>query len=252
MARSVGRNGFRRVTVVRSLVFNLVFYAWTAFMLVVCTPVLAFDRRITVRCQTFWAKGVLWSMRGLAGIVLDVRGRENLGEAPVIVASKHQSAWDTLIWHVIVDDPAVVMKSELLRIPFYGWYSLKAGMIPIDRGGGAAVVRSLLRAARRAMERGQPIVIFPQGTRAAPGTRAPYRSGVAAIYRGLALPVVPVALNSGLFWPRRSLRRNPGTIVVEFLPPIGPGLERGRFLAELEERIESATEALEIEASRTP
>jgi len=148
------------------------------------------------------------------------------------------------------------MKSELLWIPFYGWYSLKAGMIPINRKGGAAALKSMLRAARRAKERGQPIVIFPQGTRTAPGTHAPYQPGVAAIYRGLDLPVVPVALNSGLFWPRRSLRRNPGTIVVEFLPRIAPGLARGPFLAELEERIESATGRLELEAgagtSHTP
>lgn len=241
---------------IRSIVFNLAFYAWTAFMLVVCMPILAFDRLVTVRCQTFWAKGVLWLMRCVVGITLDVRGRENLGEPPIIVASKHQSAWDTLIWHVIVDDPAVVMKRELLWIPFYGWYSLKAGMIPIDRKGGAAALRSMLWSARRAKERGQPIIIFPQGTRTAPGTHVPYQPGVVAIYRGLEMPVVPAALNSGLFWPRRSLRRNPGTIVVEFLPRVMPGLERGPFLAELEERIESATGRLEHEAEsgtlRTP
>ncbi len=236
------------MTAVRSLAFNLAFYAWTAFMLVVCVPILACDRSVTVRCQTFWARGVLLLMRVLAGIRLDVRGRGNLGEPPVIVASKHQSAWDTLIWHVIVDDPAVVMKRQLLHIPLYGWYSLKAGMIPIDRKGGAAALRSMLGTALRAKERGQPIVIFPQGTRAAPGTRIPYQPGVAAVYRRLDLPVVPVALNSGLFWPRRSLLRNPGTIVVEFLPRIAPGLERGPFLAELEERIEAATSRLELEA----
>ena len=233
---------------VRSLIFNIAFYAWTAFMLVICTPVLALGRLATVHCQTFWAKGVLFLMRTLVGITLEVRGRENIGQTPVIVASKHQSAWDTLIWHVIVSDPAVVMKSELLWIPFYGWYSLKAGMIPIDRRGGAGALKSMVRAAKRAEGRKQPIIIFPQGTRTAPGTHTPYQPGVVAIYRGLGIPVVPVALNSGLFWPRRSLRRHPGTIVVEFLPRIAPGLEREDFLAELENSIETATTRLELEA----
>ena len=234
--------------ILRSAIFGIVFYAWTAFMLVICTPVLAMGRRATVRCQTFWAKGVLALMRTVVGIHLEVRGRENIGDLPVIIASKHQSAWDTLIWHVAVDDPAVVMKSELLWIPFYGWYSLKAGMIPIVRRGGAAALKSMVRAAQRATERNQPIIIFPQGTRTAPGTQAPYQSGVVAIYRGLGVPVTPVALNSGLFWPRRSIRRNPGTIVLEFLPRIAPGLERQQFISELHEKIETATSRLEREA----
>ena len=235
---------------VRSIVFNAAFYLWTAFMLIICTPVLALDWRVTVRCQKFWANGVLRLMHALVGIALEVRGRENIGQSPVIIASKHQSAWDTLIWHVIVNAPAVVMKSELLWIPFYGCYSLKAGMIPIDRRGGAAALKAMVRSARQAIERQQPIVIFPQGTRTAPGTHASYQPGVIAIYRGLGIPVVPVALNSGLFWPRRSLRRNPGTIVVEFLPRIEPGLERGPFLAELEDRIETATTKLEHETQQ--
>ena len=236
---------------VRSFIFTTAFYVWTAFMLIICTPVLALDWQVTVRCQTLWAKGVLHLMRVLVGIGLEVRGRENIGQIPVIIASKHQSAWDTLIWHVIVNAPAMVMKSELLWIPFYGWYSLKAGMIPIDRRGGATALKAMVRSARQAAERQQPIIIFPQGTRTAPGTQVSYQPGVVAIYRGLGIPVVPVALNSGLFWPRRSLRRTPGTIVVEFLPRIEPGLERGPFLAELEDRIESATTKLEDEVRQT-
>lgn len=237
---------------IRSFIFNSAFYLWTAFMLILCTPVLALDRLATVRCQAFWAKGVLLLMRTLVRIELEVRGRENISELPAIVASKHQSAWDTLIWHVIVDDPAVVMKSELLWIPWYGWYSIKAGMIPIDRKGGASALKSMLRAARRAGDRKQPIIIFPQGTRTAPGSHAPYQPGVVALYRGLGLPVVPVALNSGLFWPRRSFRRYPGTIVVEFLPRIEPGLARGPFLIELEQKIEDATAHLEQESRQNP
>tara|TARA_Y100001934_G_scaffold269954_1_gene354098 strand:+ start:3472 stop:4203 length:732 start_codon:yes stop_codon:yes gene_type:complete len=237
-----------RVIAVRSSLFNATFYAWTTFMLVICLPVLMLDRKVTVRCQTFWANGVLWLMHSIAGIKLEVRGREHLDRGCAIIASKHQSAWDTLIWHVIVDDPTVVMKSELLWLPFYGWYSLKAGMIPVNRGGGASALKAMIRSAKRAVHQDQPIIIFPQGTRTAPGTREPYQPGVVALYRGLNLPVVPVALNSGLFWPRRSLTRKPGTIIVEFLPPIEPGLEREPFLNELESRIETATDALESEA----
>lgn len=233
---------------VRSLLFNVTFYSWTTFMLVICLPTLIFDRKIIVRCQTFWANGVIYLMRSLVQITLDVRGREHLESASAIIASKHQSAWDTLIWHVIVDDPAVVMKRELLWIPFYGWYSLKAEMIPINRGGGASALKAMIRTAQKAAHRQQPIIIFPQGTRTAPGTHEPYQPGVVALYRGLNLPVVPVALNSGLFWPRRSLKRNPGTIVVEFLPPIAPGLDRKTFMTVLEERIETATDTLETEA----
>jgi 1-acyl-sn-glycerol-3-phosphate acyltransferase len=235
---------------VRSVIFIAAFYVWTAIMLIVCTPFLALDWHWIVRCQTFWVNGVLCLMRALVGIALEVRGRENIGQVPIIIASKHQSAWDTFIWHVIVGTPAVVMKSELLWIPLYGWCCLKAGMIPIDRRGGAASLKAMVQSARRAVERQQPIIIFPQGTRTAPGTQASYQPGVAAIYRGLGIPVVPVALNSGLFWPRRSLRRIPGTIVVEFLPRIEPGLDRGLFLAELEDRIESATTKLENEGQQ--
>tara|TARA_Y100001960_G_scaffold326906_1_gene412178 strand:+ start:450 stop:1196 length:747 start_codon:yes stop_codon:yes gene_type:complete len=233
---------------IHAFLFSVTFYTWTTLMLVICLPILIFDRKITVRCQTFWANGVLWLMRLLVGITVDVRGREHLEATGAIIASKHQSAWDTLIWHVIVDDPAIVMKSELLWIPLYGWYSLKVGMIPINRIGGANALKAMIRSAQKAACRQQPIIIFPQGTRTAPRTREPYQSGVVALYRTLNLPVVPVALNSGLFWPRRSFKRNPGTIVVKFLPPIAPGLDRENFMTLLEEQIEMATDALESEA----
>ncbi|HEX9569826.1 MAG TPA: lysophospholipid acyltransferase family protein, partial [Rhodospirillales bacterium] len=187
----------------------------------------------------------------LAGIGYEVRGRERLPEPPCILAVKHQSAWDTLIWHLIADDPAIVMKRELLALPIYGAYCRKTEMIAVDRKAGASAMRAMLEAARAAAAAGRPIVIFPQGTRTAPGTptaAAPYLPGVSALYRGLGLPVVPVALNSGLFWPRRSFLRRPGRIVLEYLEPIPPGLPRAAFMAELEGRIETATRRLEVEA----
>jgi 1-acyl-sn-glycerol-3-phosphate acyltransferase len=142
------------------------------------------------------------------------------------------------------------MKKELMLIPVYGWLARKQRMIPIDRKAGASALRGLLRAAEAAKGEGRQIVIFPQGTRVAPGADAPYQPGVAALYARLGCPVVPVALNSGCFWPRRSFVKYPGRIVIELLEPIPPGLAKGAFLAELERRIETATARLEAEARR--
>jgi len=161
---------------------------------------------------------------------------------------KHQSAWDALILPVVLGDPAVVIKRELLWLPFYGWYAARAGSITIDRRGGAGALRRMVAAARQAVAAARPIVIFPEGTRTAPGHRLTYQPGVAALYQALAVPLVPAAVNSGLYWGRRSFVKRPGRIVLEFLPPIPPGLPRQQVMRELETRIETATAALEREA----
>ena len=161
-----------------------------------------------------------------------------------IIAMKHQSAWDTLILPVVLGDPAVVVKRELLLLPFYGWYAARAGSIAIDRKAGAGALRRMLAKARPVAAAGRPIVIFPEGTRVAPGERRPYQPGVAALYQALALPVVPAAVNSGLYWARRSFMKRRGRIILEFLEPIPPGRTRPRLMAELERRIESTTAAL--------
>lgn len=232
----------------RSLLFNLAFFGWTALALAVSTPLLALPPLATVRAQTLWARGVLALMRWIVGIRVEIRGAPPAAGA--LIAAKHQSAWDTLIWHLIVDDPAVVMKRELLAIPIYGAYCRKSRMIPVDRQGGATALRAMIEAGRAAIREGRPIIIFPQGTRAAPdlGTDVvPYQAGVAALYRGLDVAVVPVALNSGLYWPRRSFFRYPGRIVLEYLAPIAPGLDRRAFMAALEDAIETATVRLVAE-----
>jgi 1-acyl-sn-glycerol-3-phosphate acyltransferase len=177
-----------------------------------------------------------------------VRGDLSLLRQPVIVACKHQSAWDTFIFYLLARDPAYVMKKELMLIPVYGWLARKQRMIPIDRKAGAGALRGLLRAAEAALAERRQIIIFPQGTRVAPGASAPYQSGVAALYGRLGCPVVPVALNSGCFWPRRSFIKYPGRIVLELLPPIAPGLPKAKFMAELERGIETATARLEADA----
>jgi 1-acyl-sn-glycerol-3-phosphate acyltransferase len=239
---------------IRSALFNLAFYVWTVIMVVGFAPALLLPWRATVWGQRQWARGVNWLMRVTAGIDVEIRGRENLPAGGCIVASKHQSAWDTLIWHAVLDDPAVVLKKELLLIPIYGLMCMKTRMIPVDRKAGAKALKSMARLGQAAAAAGRPIVIFPQGTRTAPGlpyAERPYQPGISALYRALDVPVVPVALNSGLFWPRRTFMRNPGTIVLEFLPAIEPGLKRRDFEDELRQRIETATARLEAEAGFT-
>jgi 1-acyl-sn-glycerol-3-phosphate acyltransferase len=154
-----------------------------------------------------------------------------------------------LILPVVLDDFAVVVKRELFFVPFYGWYAARAGSIAIDRRGGAGALRHMVRAARRAAAAGRPVVIFPEGTRTAPGRRLAYQPGVAALYQDLQLPVVPAAVNSGLYWGRRSFVKRPGRIILAFLEPIAPGLPRREMMRQLEARIEAATAALEQEGS---
>jgi 1-acyl-sn-glycerol-3-phosphate acyltransferase len=229
----------------RAAAFNLALWAWTAVAGASGLPFLLSPRRSAMRFGRFWSRGVLWLLRVIVGLDHRVLGLDYLPPGPCIVAMKHQSAWDAIALPVVLDDPAPVVKTELLRLPFYGWYMARAGAIAIDRKAGAAALRPMLAAARRAAAEGRPIVIYPQGTRVAPGTAASYQPGVFALYQALALPVVPAAVNSGLFWRRRSFLKRPGRITLEFLEPIPRGWPRRKFMAELERRIETATAALE-------
>ena len=145
---------------------------------------------------------------------------------------------------------AMVIKRELGHVPFYGWYSLKAGMIPIDRKGGAKTLKGMVDACQNRLAQGRSILIFPEGTRSAVGAKIRYQPGVAALYSGLDVPLVPVAVNSGLFWGRRAFTKRPGKIIVEILPAIAPGGDRRAALAELERRIEQATARLVAESDR--
>ncbi|HVM78076.1 MAG TPA: lysophospholipid acyltransferase family protein [Stellaceae bacterium] len=236
------------MTLLRSLLFNLAFYLWTGVLGIAALPLAVAPWRWAMALGTWWSGSVLWLARAIAGIDYELRGSEHLPAGAVIIAMKHQSAWDTLATSVLFRNPAIVAKRELFWIPGYGWYARRAGMIPVDRGAGAGALRKMVQHARRAVAQRRPIVIFPEGTRTALGTRRAYHPGVAALYSQLELPVVPVAVNSGLFWSRRSFLKHPGKIVVEALPPIPPGWERRRFLRELQERIEAATQRLVAEA----
>jgi 1-acyl-sn-glycerol-3-phosphate acyltransferase len=236
----------------RALAFNLVFFVGTVVFGLAGLPFLLAQRRTAMRFGRFWAQAVLWALKVIVGLNGDIRGRENIPPGACLIAMKHQSMWDTLMLPPLLGDPAVVIKRELQFVPFYGWYATRAGSIFIDRKGGAGALRSLLAAAKRAVAVGRPVVIFPQGTRTAPGSpvsEAPYQPGIAALYRELGVPLVPAAVNSGLYWGRRAFMKRPGRIAVQFLEPIPPGLPRREVMPMLEARIEAATAALEREAA---
>jgi 1-acyl-sn-glycerol-3-phosphate acyltransferase len=232
----------------RSLAFNVAFFAWTAFLVFTVWVLLPFPRRTFQRAVAMWGRHVRWLLRVLVGLDFEVRGREHLPRGVAVFASKHQSAWDIFIFYALVDDPAYVLKQELMRIPFWGWYARHARIIAVDRKGGGAALKSMVRQARAATEGGRHVVIFPEGTRVAPGQRRPYHPGVYAIHAETGAPVVPVAVNSGLFWGRRRFVKRPGTITLEILPALPAGLNRRAFMAELERRVDAATDRLVAEA----
>ncbi len=231
----------------RSVLFFVLFQAWTAILAVLYLPLLLLPRAVMMAGAHLWLRGVMAILRSVVGLDYEVRGRENLPEGPVIIASKHQSAFETFAFHLVFNDPAYVLKRELGWIPFFGWYLLKTGVIAIDRSAGTKALKAMVKGAEAAKAQGRPIVIFPEGTRTPPGSRQPYHSGIAMLYGSLGVPVVPVALNSGLFWGRRAFTKRAGTVTIEILPAFAPGLNRKRFMADLETSIETATDRLVAE-----
>lgn len=231
----------------RSLLFNAVFYVnLIAFMVLGCffyvTP-----RAWSMAALQTWARSSLWWLKVIAGTRVEVRGKENLPQGAALVAGKHQSMWETFALLPLLDDPAVVLKRELTWIPIFGWFALKFQMLPVDRDAGAGALKRLIARAKQAVAAGRQILIFPEGTRRAPDAAPDYKPGAVALYLQLGVPCVPFALNSGLYWPRRKFMRHPGTIIVEFLPAIPPGLKRRDYSAALEEAIETATARLVAE-----
>ena len=238
--------------VARSLVFLVVFYVNTALYLVLGSWLLLAPRRWAMEGLRLHALASLWWLKVICGTRLEVRGREKLPAGAFLVASKHQSAWDTFALIPVFRDPAVVMKAELGLIPLYGWFSHKFRHIFVRRDKGPGALKAMIRDGRERASHGRQIVIFPEGTRRPPGAPPDYKPGFIALYEGLGLPCVPLALNSGLFWPRRSLLRYPGTIVIEILDPIPAGLPRADARKLIQERIESACAALIDEALSAP
>jgi len=213
-------------------------------MHVVCLPLLLAPASWVWKAGHLWIDGTFFLLRVFCGLSYRELDAENLPRGPAIIAAKHQSTWETLFLSRRLGRPAFVLKQELLMIPLFGWFMRKIGMIAVDRSGKAAALKKMVRDARAACAEGRQIIIFPEGTRVAPGQHRPYQPGIAALYGQLDVPVVPVALNSGLYWGRKAWVKKPGLIQVQFLPPIAPGLDRKAFMAELERRLEPASLAL--------
>jgi len=234
----------------RSALFYPVLYINWALFLIFGSWLLWGPRRWAMAGLAAHGRVTVWLMRVICGTKMEVRGHEKLLAGPVIVAAKHEAAWDTFALIPLMRDPALVMKAELLSIPLYGAFCRKFELIPIQRELGPAALREMAREARARAAEGREILIFPEGTRKAPGSPPDYKPGVAFLYHDLKLPVCPLALNSGAFWPRHTFLRYPGTIVAEFLEPIPPGLPRKEFLQRLEQSIETASKRLLAEAGQ--
>lgn len=225
---------------VRSTLFGAAFYALTAIVGVCMLPLLAAPRRWSRPPLAFWANGTLWLLRRLCRIDVRVIGTEHLPrEGPALVAAKHQSAFDTLIWLALLPDAVYVVKRELFAIPIYGWHARKYGMIAVDRAAGASALRHLVRASIAALAEGRQVVIFPEGTRVAPGGTARYQPGFAAMAARTGMPVLPVATDSGSFWGRGLFGKSPGTITVSVLPALPAGLLPRELVARLQAVIEA-------------
>jgi 1-acyl-sn-glycerol-3-phosphate acyltransferase len=229
----------------RSALFNLMFIIMTTLCvlggLLMVPP---FPRRWIRLYVRGWANSILWLLRVICGIRLRITGMENLPPGPVVVAAKHQSAFDTVVWLAVLPDAVYVLKQELLRIPIWGVLARRYGAVAVDRAGGASALKRMVREASAAAAEGSQIIIFPEGTRTLPGVRVPYLPGVVALGAAIKRPIVPVATDSGVYWGKRAFAKRPGTLTVSILPPLPQGLPRAELLARMQEVIE--TESLRL------
>ena len=234
----------------RSILFNILFYLNLVALLLAAIVTLVLPRRGILFMATLWGRTSLWLLRVVCDVKVEFRGIEKLPRGPFMVAAKHQSTWETfaLLW--LFEDFTFIVKRELIWIPLFGWFMWKGGMIPVDRGAGSQALTAMTARAKEKIRGGRQLIIFPEGTRRAPGAEPRYKFGVAQLYGEVGVPCVPIALNSGLFWRRRSFVRWPGTVVVEILDPIPPGLEKSEFFARLQNDIETATARLVAEGQR--
>jgi 1-acyl-sn-glycerol-3-phosphate acyltransferase len=191
-----------------------------------------------------WAEVTIFALNVICNLKLKVKGQENIPIMPFIVASKHQSDLETIVFHAILNKPVYVLKKELVKIPFFGIYLVKMGMIIIDRAGKMNALKAMLAATKLTIEDNRPVIIFPEGTRAKPNTEVSYHPGITALYNSEKYKILPVALNTGVFWAKNSFIKYPGTFTIEFLPCINPGLKKEEFNEILKSRIETASRNL--------
>lgn len=235
----------------RSILYAIYFYSYSIVLGVLSLPLIILaPRSVMVEAYRLWGWGAIKGLKVICGTNYEMRGLENLPtDQAAIIAAKHQSVWDILALFALVKNPAFVSKVEVVWIPLAGLLAKKAGTITVNRGAAAKALREMVKDAKAATEDGRSIVIFPEGTRAEPGAAPDYKPGIAALYTRLDVPCVPVALNSGVYWPRRKWRREKGTIILEVLPAIEAGLPRKAFMSRLEESLEPASKRLLEEAN---
>ena len=226
---------------IRSTLFNIYYVLVTLMICLEGMIIGLFSMRLCALNARLWGFLLMFGLRWLAGIKCEVKGKENLpAKGPYIVASKHQSALETIAFHALLPSPAYILKKELQYIPLFGWNLKLTGCVPIDRSSGTKAMRSILQGSELRLNQKRPVVIFPEGTRTPPGATTRYNPGVGLLYEKFDVPVIPVALNSGYFWARNAFLKNPGTLTIEFLPPMPRGLEKREFIKELQDRIEKA------------
>lgn len=242
----------------RSLLFHVCFHLNTILHLIICLPFLLLPRRIFWKAVHSWARVNHWLLRTICGTNFEITGYERIPPGALLVAAKHQSAWETFALVILFSDPFYVLKRELKWLPVFGWYVAKAQMIPIRRGAGGTALGEITERAKVKIAHGRQLILFPEGTRRAVGAEPAYKFGVVRLYHELGVRCFPVALNSGVFWPRRELMIYPGTIRMEFLEPIEPGLSEDEFKVRMQDAIETATARLvaqgraELEAMLRP
>lgn len=227
---------------------RLLFAAWLYLSMPICavglSPALLMPHRAAVGVIKIWARMVLFGLRWIMGITVEVRGLQHRPTGAALIAAKHQSMLDTIVPFTVLDDPCFVLKKELMILPFIGWFAWKTRMIPVDRSAHAKALKDMVRNARARLEEHRQILIFPEGTRQKPGAAPAYKPGVAAIYRDLDGPCWPVATNSGEHWPAKGFGYTPGKVVFEYLEPLPAGLKRAEFMSRLEAAIETASDRL--------
>ncbi|WP_126974843.1 lysophospholipid acyltransferase family protein [Frigidibacter oleivorans] len=233
-----------------SLVFSIQIYAMMALMAVWFTPQVFFRREAAYDAVQTWCRWVRWSAERMLGLRTVIRGTVPTGE--VLIAAKHQSFLDIILIVSAVPRPKFIMKRELLWAPILGWYAIRIGCVPVHRGRRGQAIQQMLADVETGRALPGQLIIYPQGTRVAPGAAMPYKPGTGALYSQLGQTCVPAATNVGLFWPRRGVLRRPGLAVVEFLPPIPPGLPLPEFMARLESEVETASDDLMAEAGFRP
>ena len=232
------------VIVLRSLGFTAWVYGLGALMGLACLPLLFMPRKTAAWAVRTWSRLVIAGLKIIVGVQVEVRGREHLPPGPCLIAAKHQGMFDIIPPFDYLPDPCLVMKRELMMIPVFGWFCAKLDMIVINRAAASKALRAMVHDAKDALDEGRQIIIFPEGTRKAPGAAPDYKPGIAALYRELNIPCTPLATNSGMIWPAHGFIRYPGTVVFQILPPIQAGLKRATFMALLEDKVEEASARL--------